>query len=1199
MRPIRLELSAFGPYAGRTVVDFDKLGTSGLYLITGNTGAGKTTLFDAITYALYGEASGENREPAMLRSKYADPETPTEVVLTFRYRGKEYTVKRNPEYQRPAKRGNGVKTQKAEAELLLPDGQAVTKQKEVKQTIQEILGIDRNQFSQIAMIAQGDFLKLLLADTRQRQAIFREIFQTRYYQVFQDRLKDASAALNRQCGEARKSVGQYVSGAQCPEEHPFFPELAKAKAGELHINEVFPLLRGLILEDEAAQKSLGRQIQETDARLERIHGALREAEQVEVWSKELEAQEAAFSQQESAVSQWKASWETAQESQAEAEALREEIAARRLQLPDYDRREALRAEQREGARRLEQEENGREKARQARQSAQTALEVTREERRALENAGEQKQRLSGKKKDAEARMAELEKRQRQLTTYARLTEERAEGRQRLSRLEDALEGERGKKAQADALRNRMAQIDAELPGYEELEAIRAKQRDAERKLAEATAAKARVEAELIREGDALELCRKELQALANAGENRALLTGQQEQAKARLVSLGRLGDTLAQHAALCEELGRSKRRYLEAAKQADARQRTYQRLYRAFLDEQAGVLAETLREGEPCPVCGSRTHPAPASKSAAAPAEDTLDAAKQEAEAAAQAAERMSREAGELTGAVLGKREEAEGLIRALLPGCPLEEAGVRLAAEQAGAKAQLSALSRQLHEEEARIAQKQELDRLLPDLEAKWERCRETVQSQGKEQAALTVQSQELEDRRRALAAKLTFGSRREAEESRNEAKTQLKAMGEALQQAEEAFTSCREAVTGLEGRLTQLREHLNLTEEDQTDLECLIREAEQDQAESAQHIAELEKEIRKEDARLKRRQELDQQLPEDEKALAELDDALRERNERVDALILAQKSRHAQISVLSETLPFETRREALARQEETEARLDQLEKTLKDAKAQYDASREALGKLDAQIGQLRAQIAREQVPDKEALTAEKRELSEQRGRDERADKEIFSRLRTNRDVLAHIERESEELARLEQRYQWVSALSNTANGNLIGKERIMLETYVQMTFFDRIIARANRRLLAMSGNQYELKRRKEAESNRSQSGLELDVIDHYNGTERSVKTLSGGESFKASLSLALGLSDEIQSSAGGIRLDTMFVDEGFGSLDEESLRQAVRALADLTESNRLVGIISHVAELKERIDKQIVVTKDRSGGSWVEIVV
>lgn len=203
-----------------------------------------------------------------------------------------------------------------------------------------------------------------------------------------------------------------------------------------------------------------------------------------------------------------------------------------------------------------------------------------------------------------------------------------------------------------------------------------------------------------------------------------------------------------------------------------------------------------------------------------------------------------------------------------------------------------------------------------------------------------------------------------------------------------------------------------------------------------------------------------------------------------------------------------------------------------------------------------------------------------------------------THQFVTGSLRSESEEISVGEKRYTWLKALSNTANGNISGKEKVMLETYIQMTYFDRIIARANTRFMVMSGGQYELKRRKEAENNRSQSGLDLDVIDHYNGTERSVKTLSGGESFKASLSLALGLSDEIQASAGGVKLDTMFVDEGFGSLDEESIDQAMKALLSLVDGNRLVGIISHVADLKNRIDKQIVVTKEKSGGSKAQII-
>ncbi len=209
-----------------------------------------------------------------------------------------------------------------------------------------------------------------------------------------------------------------------------------------------------------------------------------------------------------------------------------------------------------------------------------------------------------------------------------------------------------------------------------------------------------------------------------------------------------------------------------------------------------------------------------------------------------------------------------------------------------------------------------------------------------------------------------------------------------------------------------------------------------------------------------------------------------------------------------------------------------------------------------------------------------------------------MHSYIASNKSALQKIKLKSGDLDDYEKRYQWVLPLSNTANGKVAGKEKIMLETYIQMTYFDRIISRANTRFMVMSGGQYELKRRKEAEDKKAQSGLDLDIIDHYNGTERSVKTLSGGESFKASLSLALGLSDEIQSIAGGIKLDTMFVDEGFGNLDDDSINQAMNALSGLAEGNRLVGIISHVSELKNRIDKQIVVAKEKSGGSKANII-
>ena len=246
----------------------------------------------------------------------------------------------------------------------------------------------------------------------------------------------------------------------------------------------------------------------------------------------------------------------------------------------------------------------------------------------------------------------------------------------------------------------------------------------------------------------------------------------------------------------------------------------------------------------------------------------------------------------------------------------------------------------------------------------------------------------------------------------------------------------------------------------------------------------------------------------------------------------------------------------------------------------------------------QLRNQLAEEPEADAGALEVNKAELIGQKSEIDRELQDLHARITANTSAQKHIVAKAKELEELDARYGWMKALSDTANGTVIGKDKVMLETYIQATYFDRILERANIRLRKMSGGQYDLKRRGKASSQRSQSGLELDIVDHINTTERSVNTLSGGEAFLASLALALGLSDEVQMSTG-IRLDTLFVDEGFGSLDSEALSKAYLTLAGLTEGSRLVGIISHVAELKEKIDRQIVVTKEFSGGSRAAIVV
>ena len=340
-----------------------------------------------------------------------------------------------------------------------------------------------------------------------------------------------------------------------------------------------------------------------------------------------------------------------------------------------------------------------------------------------------------------------------------------------------------------------------------------------------------------------------------------------------------------------------------------------------------------------------------------------------------------------------------------------------------------------------------------------------------------------------------------------------------------------------------------------------------------------------------------MDAEIPQREKTIenakSELE-TLKRQNASYQASFCEMKKRYDEEKA---KLRFIGRAEAEEHCKMLENSVKAAEESLEKARGDYEKSQKAVGELKASIDELKTQLTDDRGLNKDSEISKKNSLLALRQELEIRAKTVNNRLSANKWVLENIKDKSGELATAEKKYQWVKALSDTANGNISGKEKIMLETYVQITYFDRIIARANTRFMIMSGGQYELKRKITADNNRSQSGLDLDVIDHYNGTERSVKTLSGGESFKASLSLALGLSDEIQSSAGGVKLDTMFVDEGFGSLDEESLAQAMNTLIGLADGNRLVGIISHVADLKNKIDRQIIVKKERSGTSRATI--
>jgi len=917
MRPLKLTIAGFGPYAGVQELDFEQLGRSGLYLITGDTGAGKTTIFDAITFALFGTASGTSREAGMLRSKYAKPDQPTYVELTFSYNGKEYTVRRNPEYERAKARSTGTTKQLADAQLTYPDGRVITRVREVDRAVSSIIALNREQFAQVAMISQGDFRKLLQADTRERQRIFRDIFSTGLYVTLQEELKSRTSQLLKEREHAGASIRQYVDGIVCGEDSLFVPDVKKARAGEMPVEAVAALIEHLLKEDTKTQEALGGQLSLVQARIEQTAAQLAGASARQTAQKALAENERAEIQASAQMESVQAALARAQETIDEQEQLRAQIAGLELLLPTYDELEVRTAEI---GRKEKQQEACLRRLEAARESSTLLtgqIEALKAERKELERVGEEKERILAGKKALEEQRAKL----RELYTAL----------DRLDRQKQALEE---KKAQ-----------------------------------------------------------------------------------------------------------------YAAAQEKSQRLRRIYDEMNRAFLDEQAGVMAASLAPGMPCPVCGSTEHPHPAMLSDHAPTEADVKKAKRESETAQAETEAASRAAGAQRGVV----ETAEESLR-------------------------------------------RELD-----------------------------------------------------------------AQGIALDQAQDVVRSRGMALKG--------------------------------------EIQKLEAQLCSAEQKEKRLAQLDGLIPQREAALAAANGETAGANEQIAALAASVLELSRQIAGIREKLPHADKREAQAQQAQLKGRLQALQDAMKAAQDADSACRERLSAIRAAMAQLRRQLEEGEDADIAALEKAKEELDRTRNSLLGRQREIHARLTANASAQRSIAEKAKLLSGLDERYAWMKALSETANGSIAGKDKVMLETYIQTTYFDRILERANLRLRKMSGGQYDLKRRRSAGNRMSQSGLELDIIDHINTTERSVNTLSGGEAFLASLALALGLSDEVQASTG-IRLDTLFVDEGFGSLDSEALSKAYQALAGLTEGNRLVGIISHVTELKERIDKQIVVTKDRTGGSRAEII-
>ena len=919
MKPEKLVISAFGPYAGENTIDFKQLGEHGLYLITGDTGAGKTTIFDAITFALYGEASGTVREAGMFRSKYAKAETETFVELTFAYQGKEYIVRRNPEYECPKKRGTGFTTKKADAELIYPDGrQPVTKMGAVTKAVTELMGLDYKQFTQIAMIAQGDFQKLLIAGTAERGEIFRQIFHTEIFQEIQWRLRDEEKRRRKDYDDLRRSITQYLEDA-CFEEDP---------AAEQEFNS----LKKVHFEGKTMR---GIELLRSETEKEKVH------------LETLDGSVQSLEKQIRAVNEKKGKAAQIRRIEAELENKRQE---RERLNPEY---EAVLAEWKKVEKKLELREELAKKVQKLELDSQRFLEL---DQKRGEAAGKE-QTLLSVQTDRKSMQEQTDLLQTEL-------ENRSGDREKISR--------------------------------------------------------APVEKE----------------QLSNAKE--ALLRQKKE-----------LEEHLERLESTYRELQDVQKEYAISISLRDESRIRYGHLETLFLNAQAGILAQDLEEGIPCPVCGSCHHPAPAELAEEIPDQEELKLRKKEVERAGVKSERLSERAGNL-------KENLDLEIKRIV---------------------ELPAV-------------------LKADLYNRISEISDPAECMTAARLAITKTEKEL--------CELGIRIRSNAEQLK-----QLKTLEDSIKKLEKALETAKEKNTALALSEQNLLTSLSM-------LKVQVKEL-QERLEG-QNAAEIEENLK---------------------------------------MMKMQKR--------------------------------ELELEEGSAKAKMEKYQRDMASLDSAVEALEKQIGEKEELKETELSEMLERLETKKTGTLKQWEQLHSALQNNRKIYEKVCTWQNLMEQTEQEYIWVHSLADTAAGTLNGKRKIELETYVQMAYFDRILRRANIRLMTMSSGQYELKRSETSGNKKDKSGLELNVIDHYNGSERSVKTLSGGETFQASLSLALGLSDEIQSMAGGIQLDAMFVDEGFGSLDEDALDQAVKALGNLADGKKLVGIISHVAELKDRIEKKIVITKKR----------
>jgi exonuclease SbcC len=1123
MKPLKIVMSAFCSYAGKTELDLTELGGQGIFLITGDTGAGKTTIFDAIAFALFGEASGSIRTAETLRSDFASPETETCVQLTFIHKNKTYLIKRNPGYERPKKRGDGFTQENADATLQLPDGTIISGYRDVTNKVVDLLGINYGQFKQIAMIAQGEFLQLLHADSKERGDIFRRVFNTSLYQSVQRLLKEKEREWKKKCEKIEDSILQYISGIACSDSNQGRTLITKIGEATIHTaGEVLVDLQTMIEED----KTLADGLKEQSKKLEN----------------EVSAQIAEITQ---------------------AKYINQAFA------------DLANAEEKQSKLTQQQEEHNKQK--QMLQDAEKALYTVAPLEAAYLREAENEKKLTES-------IASLD-----LEIQGQIKE--------LETLQKRYQGEKEKEPEREKLSFSIDRLTKTLPQYDAAQILE-KELD---KLTKEEGMLRDVLEELRLEREGLSQQEKDLTAELEelADIETKVLSCQQEGKNLKSTESNILGlqQSLSRLEKLQGESTNLQADYEKAEKSFNETNTVYMEKEMAFFREQAGRLAMTLEDGDSCPVCGSKDHPKKATLAADAPSEAELNEWKEKANQARENMQEASQKSATKQTAVDMARSQLLQDARAYFPEVLAEDWTPSIKAEErvpdiktfeqvpslgatagasdaAGAEVSARVTGADGVEVSAGATDSDGIEPL-----ASFSGTGGPVDTSEKiEQLFSLIESALLECQKQKKENETQYKKLIEQEERKKLCRNQLATVKNLLQKNEETRgledkkrNDIFANISTKTGELKTLKASLEY--EDRKEAEALLQEW----CQQLTHMKEVFKKAEDAYHSLKKELEANQTLLIHQRTT--LNDTAQAKKQALEAY--EKKRRECNF----------TNEEAYHAALKTEEEIKGLRKAISEYENEVQA-------VQRELERLSKETENKEKQDLELLEDAKGRLEEEKRQIDESLRLVAGRLAINEPTAKSLDKAITDAHDYQQEYLLVSNLSKTANGELVGKQKLPFEQYVQASYFNQILIEANKRLKIMTNGRFELMRREDPSDLRAQTGLEIDVRDHYTGRVRTVKSLSGGESFKASLSMALGLSDVIQSHAGGVEINTLFIDEGFGALDAESLEQAIQTLVGLASGNRLVGIISHVSELKERIDRQIVVEK-HSNGSKVKLVV